>query len=148
MDRTDLCGIGAMMELDQARAFLRENHRAVLATHHADGRLQLSPVTCGVDVVGRVVISTRETAAKTKNLTRDPRAVICVMTDAFFGPWIQLEGEAEIVRQPEAMDLLIDYYRDITGEHPNWDDYRAAMKREQRVLIRINIDRAGPDKHG
>lgn len=136
------------MDVERARDFIRSNHRAVLATHHRNGRLQLSPVTVGVDDAGRVTVSTRETAAKTRNLQRDPRAVVCVMNDAFFGKWVQVEGIAEVVRLPEAMELLVDYYRRISGEHPDWDDYRAAMERDRRVLVRIAIDRAGPDVHG
>jgi PPOX class probable F420-dependent enzyme len=94
------------------------------------------------------MVSTRETAAKTRNLSRDPRAMFCVINDAFFGDWIQIEGTAEIVHLPDAMDLLVDYYRRANGEHPDWDDYRTAMQREQRVMIRVSITRAGPDRHG
>jgi PPOX class probable F420-dependent enzyme len=136
------------MDLAQARDFLRRNHRAVMATHHPSGRLQLSPVTVGVDDAGRAVVSTRETARKTRNLARDPRVTLCVMNDGFFGEWVQVEGEAEIVHLPEAMELLVDYYRRISGEHPDWDDYRAAMERDHRVLVRISLTRAGPDVHG
>src|SRR5512142_2174574 len=129
------------MDIAQARAFVRENHRAVLATRHADGRTQLSPVTVGVDDEGNVVVSTRETATKTRNLARDPHAVLCVMNDGFFGSWIQIEGTAEIVHLPEAMQPLVDYYRSVQGEHPDWDDYRAAMVRDRRVIVRIRVDR-------
>ncbi|MBB2913384.1 PPOX class probable F420-dependent enzyme [Streptosporangium becharense] len=136
------------MDLDQARAFLRDNHRAVMLTRHADGRPQLSPVTVGVDASGKAVVSTRETAVKVRNLRRDPKVTLCVTTDAFFGPWVQIEGVAEVVSLPEAMEPLVDYYRDISGEHPDWDDYRAAMERDRRVIVRIEITRAGPDVHG
>lgn len=136
------------MEISRAVAFLRDNHRAVLATVRADGRPQLSPITCAVDEDGRVMISTRETAVKAKNLARDPRANICVFTDRFFGEWIQVEGVVEIVHLPEAMDLLVDYYRRVSGEHPDWADYRAAMERDRRVLVRMTIARAGPDVTG
>lgn len=136
------------MDVERARDFVRKNHRAVMATRHPDGRLQMSPVTVGVDDGGRVVVSTRETAAKVRNVLRDPRVVFCVMTDAFFGEWVQIEGTAEVVRLPEAMEPLIDYYRKISGEHPDWDDYRAAMERERRVVVRVAVDRAGPDVHG
>jgi PPOX class probable F420-dependent enzyme len=136
------------MDLDQARDFLRQHHRAVMATYHADGRVQLSPVTIGVDGAGRAVVSTRETAVKTRNLLRDPRTVLCVMTDRFFGDWVHIEGRAEVVHLPEAMDALVDYYRRISGEHPDWDDYRAAMVRDKRVMVQITITRAGPDRHG
>jgi len=136
------------MNLEDAREFMRANHRAVLATNRSDGRPQLSPVTVGVDGDGRVLVSTRETALKTRNLARDPRASLCVMTDAFFGSWIQAEGTAEIIRLPVAMDLLVDYYRRISGEHPDWDDYRAAMRRDRRVIVAITLTRAGPDRSG
>jgi PPOX class probable F420-dependent enzyme len=132
----------------RVREFLRVHHHAVLATTRGDGRPQLSPVTAGLDAEGRVLISTRETAVKTKNLTRDPRASLCLLNDGFFGEWVQAEGTAEIVHLPEAMDLLVHYYRTIAGEHPDWDDYRAAMARERRVMVRITITRAGPDTSG
>jgi PPOX class probable F420-dependent enzyme len=136
------------MQPDQAREFLRANHRAVLATARADGRPQMSPVTCGLDEAGRVIISTRETAVKVRNLRRSPLASLCVFTDAFFGPWVQVEGKAEIISLPEAMEFLVGYYRLISGEHPDWADYRAAMLRDRRCLIRIDITRAGPDISG
>ncbi len=136
------------MDLDEARAYLRDHHRAVLATVRADGAPQMSPVTVGVDADGRAVISTRETAMKTRNLRRDPRAWLCVFSDQWYGPWIQVEGDVEIVELPSAMEGLVSYYRDISGEHPDWDDYRAAMERERRVLLRIALTRAGPDRSG
>jgi PPOX class probable F420-dependent enzyme len=136
------------MDLERAREFMRVHHRAVLATTRSDGLPQLSPVTVGVDDDGRVLISTRETAVKTKNLARDPRASLCVMNDRFFGEWIQAEGTAEIVHLPEAMDLLVDYYRRISGEHPDWDDYRQAMVRDKRVIVAVTLTRAGPDRSG
>jgi len=136
------------MQLERAREFIRVNHRAVLATNRSDGRPQLSPVTVGVGADGRVLISTRETAMKTKNLERDPRASLCVMNDGFFGDWVQAEGTAEIIRLPEAMDLLVDYYRRIAGEHPDWDDYRTAMRRDRRVIAAITLAKAGPDRSG
>ncbi|HEY3906651.1 MAG TPA: PPOX class F420-dependent oxidoreductase [Streptosporangiaceae bacterium] len=136
------------MDLERAREFMRANHQAVLATARSDGQPQLSPVTVGVDDAGRVLISTRETAIKTKNLARDPHASLCVINDGFYGEWIQAEGTAEIVHLPEAMDLLVDYYRRVSGEHPDWDDYRAAMTRDKRVIVAITLTRAGPDRSG
>ena len=136
------------MDLDAAREFLRVHHRTVLATSRADGRPQLSPVTATVDDDGRVLISTRETAVKTRNLRRDPRASLCVMNDGFYGEWIQAEGTAEIVSLPDAMEILVSYYRSVAGEHPDWDDYRAAMERDRRVIARITLTRAGPDISG
>ena len=136
------------MDLDQARAFLREHHHSVLLTRRADGGPQLSPVVHGVDTEGRVLISSRDPAYKVRNLRRDPRAALCAIPDGFFGQWIQVDGTAEIVSLPEAMDLLIYSYRQIAGEHPDWDDYRAAMERERRVVVRITVERAGPDRSG
>jgi len=136
------------MDTGRAAEFLRAHHRAVLATSRSDGMPQLSPVTCAVDDEGRVLISTRETAIKTKNLRHRPRASVCVFTDTFFGEWVQVEGNAEVISLPDAMDLLVEYYRRVSGEHPDWDDYRAAMIRDRRVIVRITITRAGPDVSG
>jgi PPOX class probable F420-dependent enzyme len=108
----------------------------------------MSPVTVGVDAEGRALVSSREAAYKTRNLRRDARASLCVFTDGFYGPWVHIDGTAEVVSLPAAMELLVDYYRRIAGEHPDWNDYRQAMEREQRVLIRITIDSAGPDRKG
>ncbi len=127
---------------------MRAHHLAVLATFRRDGRPQLSPVTAGVDDEGRVEISTRETSMKVKNLRRDPRLSLCLLNRGFFGEWGQVEGTAEIVERPAALALLVDYYRRISGEHPDWDDYRAAMVREQRVLVRFEIERSGPTVAG
>ncbi|HTP15800.1 MAG TPA: PPOX class F420-dependent oxidoreductase [Streptosporangiaceae bacterium] len=136
------------MDINRAVAFLRVHHRAVLATMRADGAPQFSPVTATADDAGLVLISTRETAFKARNLARNPRASLCVMNDGFFGEWIQVDGTAEIIQLPAALDLLVDYYRRIAGEHPDWDDYRSAMRRERRVMVRVTITRAGPDQSG
>jgi PPOX class probable F420-dependent enzyme len=132
-------------DLQQARRFLAEHHQAVLITRKSDGAPQSSPVTAGIDQEGRAVISSRSMLAKVNNLRRDPRATLCVVTEAWFGPWVQVDGRAEIVVLPEALDLLVDVYRAIRGEHPDWAEYREAMVREERVVIRIAIERAaGP----
>jgi PPOX class probable F420-dependent enzyme len=136
------------VDLDEARSYLRTHHHAVLATMRRDGTPQMSPVACAVDAAGDVVVSSRETAVKTKNVRRDPRAWLCVFPDSFFGGFVQVEGAVTVVSLPEAMDGLVDYYRAVGGEHPDWDDYRAAMEKEQRVLIRLNLTRAGPDVAG
>ena len=132
------------MSPDEARKFVASNHRAVLVTRRSGGGLQTSPVLVGVDDEGKVVISTREAAYKTRNLRRDPTAVLCVLSDDYYGRWIQIDGTAQIVSLPEAMDGLVDYYRRISGEHPDWDDYRRAMQDQRRVLIWVSIDTAGP----
>ena len=136
------------MDVGTAREFLREHHRAVLVTFRADGRPQTSPVSVAVDDDGFAVVSTRETAMKVHNLRRDARASLCVISDEFYGPWVQVDGVVEIVPLPDAMDGLVDYYRRISGEHPDWDDYRAAMVRDRRVLLRITFERAGPSRSG
>jgi PPOX class probable F420-dependent enzyme len=137
------------MDLDRARDFVRHHHRAVLATRGGNGgSIQQSPVLVGVDAAGRLTVSSRETAFKTANLRSDPWAQLCVIPDSFFGEWVYVEGRAEVVPLPEAMEGLVDYYRGISGEHGDWDDYRAAMERDRRVLIRITPVRAGPDRKG
>jgi PPOX class probable F420-dependent enzyme len=136
------------MDLDQARAVVAQQHRAVLATMRMDGTPQMSPVVVAPDGAGKLAISTRQTAYKLRNIRRDPRVWLCVIPDAFFGNWVQIEGVAEILELPEAMEPLVEYYRTVSGEHPDWDDYRAAMQRDQRVLVRIEPTRAGPDRSG
>jgi PPOX class probable F420-dependent enzyme len=136
------------VDIPEAVDFVRKNSHAVLSTLRRDGTPQLSPVTVGADDDGRVLISTRQTAIKTKNLIRDPRAWLVVFGDRFYGPWVQLSGPVEIVALPEALPLLVDYYRALSGEHPDWDDYRAAMIRDQRCLVRITPTAAGPNVAG
>ena len=136
------------MEIEAALDFIRNNHRAVLATTRGDGSPQLTPVTVSVDADNKVVVSSRETAAKVRNLRRDPRAWMTVMNDGFFGAFVQIEGPVTIVALPEAMEGLVEYYRSVSGEHPDWDEYRAAMERDQRVLIKIDVTRAGPKYSG
>jgi len=110
--------------------------------------VQQSPVLVNADAEGRAVISSRETAYKVRNLRRDPWAQVCAFTDGFFGQWLFVEGSADVLSLPEAMDPLIDYYKRFPDENPDWDDYRARMERERRVLIRIEVERAGPDRQG
>ncbi len=136
------------MEISEALDFVRKNSHAVLSTLRRDGSPQLSPVTVGVDDEGHVVISSRQTAIKTKNLIRDPSAWLVVFGDRFYGPWVQISGPAEIVSLPDALPLLVDYYRSLSGEHPDWDDYRAAMVRDQRCVIRITSAAVGPNISG
>jgi len=136
------------VDIGRATSFLSTHPRAILATTRSDGRPQLSPIVAAVDDHGRVLISTRETAVKAGNLARDPRASLCVINDGFFGEWIQAEGTAELIHLPDALPVLEDYYRRISGEHPDWDEYRDAMRRDKRLIIRIAIDRAGPDVSG
>jgi PPOX class probable F420-dependent enzyme len=136
------------MQLEDALEYVSRNHRAVLITRKSDGGLQSSPITVGIDGDGYLVISSRETAYKVRNLRRDPRATLCVFSDNFFGEWIQVDGTADLIPLPEAMERLVDYYRRISGEHPDWDDYRKAMESDRRLIIRIAIDKVGPTRAG
>ncbi|CCH31579.1 PPOX class F420-dependent oxidoreductase [Actinosynnema sp. NPDC047251] len=124
--------------------FLRPRHRALLVTTRRDGRPQVSPVTCGVDAAGRIVVASYPARAKARNARRDERVVLCVLSDDWDGPHVQVDGRAEVLGLPEAVEPLVDYYRAVAGEHPDWDDYRAAMQRQGKVLIRVEIDRWGP----
>ena len=135
------------MEIKEALDFLGANHKSVLITFKQDGAIQPSPVNHGVDGSGRVVISSREPAFKVRNLRRNPRATLCAFTDNFYGPWVSIDGTVEIVSLPDAMEPLVDLYRQIQGEHPDWDDYRAAMVRDKRLIIAITPTSAGPDQH-
>lgn len=136
------------MDLERARDFIRANHRAVLATRRAGGSIQQSPVLVTLDEAGRAVISSREPAYKTRNIRADPWAQLCVFTDKFFGRWVYVEGHADVLSLPGAMESLVDYYRSISGEHPDWDDYRRTMEQERRVLLRVELRTAGPDWKG
>ncbi|MGY5883360.1 PPOX class F420-dependent oxidoreductase [Modestobacter lacusdianchii] len=132
------------VDRDQLIEFLRPRHKALLQTRRGDGSPQLSPVTCGVDEQGRIVVSTYPQRAKAVNARRDPRVSLCVLSDDFDGPWVQVDGQAEVLDLPEALDPLVDYFRSISGEHPDWDEYRAAMQRQGKSLLRVTIERWGP----
>ena len=136
------------MDLDEARAYVRENSHAVLSTVRRDGSPQMSPVAVAVDEQGHVVVSSRETAYKTKNLRRDPRAWLCVFPDRFYGRWLALEGTVEVLSLPDALEPLVSYYRAVAGEHDDWQEYRRAMVAEQRCLLVLTLVRAGPDRAG
>jgi PPOX class probable F420-dependent enzyme len=124
--------------------FIRPRHHAILVTTRADGTPQLSPVTCGLDAEDRVVISTYPSRAKATNARRDPRASVVVLSDDWDGPWVQIDGTAEVLDLPDALEPLVEYFRVISGEHPDWDEYREAMTRQGKCLIRVTIDRWGP----
>jgi PPOX class probable F420-dependent enzyme len=136
------------VDLDRARDFMRRHHRGVLATRRPDGGIQQSPVLVNIDGGGRAIISTRETAYKTRNLRRDPWAQLCVFTDRFFGDWLFAEGRAEVVSLPEAMEPLVDYSKRFPNPADDWDAYRQRMVGERRVLVRIALERAGPERKG
>ncbi|MFC4001402.1 PPOX class F420-dependent oxidoreductase [Prauserella oleivorans] len=124
--------------------FLRPRHRGVLVTTRADGRPQLSPVTCGVDSSGRIVVSTYPSRAKTRNARRNPRVSMCVLSDDWNDAWVQVDGHAEVLDMPEALDGLVEYFRCISGEHPDWAEYREAMAKQNKSLIRVTIEDWGP----
>jgi PPOX class probable F420-dependent enzyme len=124
--------------------FLRPRHRAVLVTRRSAGGVQLSPLTCGVDGDGRIVVSTYPQRAKVANVRRDPAVSLCVLSEDWNGPCVQVDGEAEVLDLPEALEPLVEYYRSISGEHPDWDEYRAAMTRQGKSLLRITVTGWGP----
>ncbi|HET6855822.1 MAG TPA: PPOX class F420-dependent oxidoreductase [Streptomyces sp.] len=132
------------VELDRLLEFVRPRHRAILLTARADGSPQGSPLTCGVDDAGRVVVSTYPERAKTRNAKRDPRASVIVLSDDWNGPWVQIDGTAEVIDAPDSVEPLVEYFRNISGEHPDWDEYRAAMLKQSKSIIRITPERWGP----
>ncbi|MDF2966357.1 MAG: pyridoxamine 5-phosphate oxidase [Nocardioidaceae bacterium] len=132
------------VDREQMLAFVRPRHHFVLMTYRRDGTVQSSPVTGGVDPEGRLVVSSYPDRAKTANIRRSGRAGVLVLSDDFDGPWLQVDGEAEVLDMPDALDGLVDYFRSISGEHPDWDDYRLAMQRQDKVLLRVAPLRWGP----
>lgn len=136
------------LDRDALLEFVRPRHRAVLLTRRRDGSPQGSPLTCGVDDAGRLVMSTYPERAKTRNARRDSRVSVLVLSDDWDGPWVQIDGTAEILDVPEAVEPLVAYYRTIAGEHPDWDEYRAAMLRQGKSLIRVTPLRWGPAATG
>ena len=137
------------VEFERAREFLTKNHWGILATRRENGHLQMSPVTVGLDSEGRAVISSRETAYKVKNLRRDPRAALCAITTTFHGEgWVQINGTAEVISLPYALDTLVYLQRQAYGEHKNWAEFHERMVREKRVVIRIDIESVGPKVRG
>ncbi|WP_211659073.1 PPOX class F420-dependent oxidoreductase [Phytoactinopolyspora halophila] len=132
------------VDLDGLLEFVRPRHHAVLMTFRADGWPQASPVTCGVDDDGRIVVSTYPDRAKAGNVRKTPRASVVVLSDEFGDAWVQLDGQAEVLDMPDALEPLVEYYRNIAGEHPDWDEYREAMRRQGKSLIRVTPQRWGP----
>jgi PPOX class probable F420-dependent enzyme len=132
------------VDLEGLLEFVRPRHHAVLLTTRADGTPQGSPVTCGVDDTGRIVVSTYPDRAKAVNVRRKPRASVVVLSDDFGGAWVQVDGPAEVLDMPEALEPLVEYFRNISGEHPDWEEYREAMRRQDKSLIRITPQRWGP----
>jgi PPOX class probable F420-dependent enzyme len=136
--RADTVGREELLE------FIRPRHRVTLVTRRRDGGLQMSPVTAGVDGEGRVVVSTYPQRAKAVNARRDPRVSMVVHSDEWDGPYVQVDGTAEVLDMPDAVEPLVDYFRCISGEHPDWDEYREAMRKQGKSLIRVSVERWGP----
>jgi PPOX class probable F420-dependent enzyme len=132
------------VDLDGLLDFVRPRHHLIVITRRADGSPQASPVSGGVDAAGRIVVSTYPERAKTHNARRDPRCSVLVLSDDFGGAWVQIDGDAEVLDLPAALEPLVDYYRAIAGEHPDWDEYRAAMAKQGKALLRITPTRWGP----
>ncbi|MFE4826209.1 PPOX class F420-dependent oxidoreductase [Streptomyces sp. NPDC056672] len=132
------------VDRDELLEFVRPRHRAILLTTRSDGRPQGSPLTCGVDDSGRIVVSTYPERAKTRNAKRDERVSLIVLSDEWDGPWVQIDGTAEVIDSPESVEPLVEYYRNIAGEHPDWDEYRGAMVKQGKSIIRVTPDRWGP----
>ncbi|WP_066902023.1 PPOX class F420-dependent oxidoreductase [Mycolicibacterium houstonense] len=130
--------------LDELLEFVRPRHHMVLTTFRADGSLQSSPVTGGVDGQGRIVIASYPQRAKAVNLRRTPRASVTVLSDEFNGAYVQVDGDAEVIGLPDAVEPLVDYFRAVAGEHPDWDEYRQAMVDQGKCLIRVTPTRWGP----
>jgi PPOX class probable F420-dependent enzyme len=97
-----------------------------------------------VDGEGRIVVATYPQRAKVANARRAPAVSLCVLSDEWDGPWVQIDGTAEVLDLPEALEPLVDYYRSISGEHPDWNDYRQAMTRQGKSLLRVAITEWGP----
>ncbi|WP_026204778.1 PPOX class F420-dependent oxidoreductase [Actinomycetospora chiangmaiensis] len=129
---------------DQLVDFLRTRHHAVIVTKRSDGGDQTSPVTVGIDEQGRLLVSTYPERAKVKNIRKDPRVAMCMLSEDFEGPWVHVEGTAEVLDMPDALDPLVEYFRSISGEHPDWDEYKDAMAKEDKTLIRLTVERWGP----
>jgi PPOX class probable F420-dependent enzyme len=136
--RADVVGLAELLY------FIRPRHRMVLTTFRRDGSPQSSPVTGGVDADGRIVVASYPQRAKTANIRRRPEASVVVMSDDFGDSYVQVDGAAEVVDLPEALDPLVEYYRSIAGEHPDWDDYRRAMVDQGKCLLRVTPQRWGP----
>ncbi|MFD7566303.1 PPOX class F420-dependent oxidoreductase [Streptomyces tendae] len=132
------------VSLEELLDFVRPRHRAILLTRRSDGSPQGSPLTCGVDDAGRIVVSTYPERAKTRNARRDPRVSIIVLSDEWNGPWVQIDGTAEVLDAPDSVEPLVEYFRNISGEHPDWDEYRQAMVKQGKSIIRIAPEKWGP----
>ena len=135
--------VNTVVTRDELLDFISSRHNAIVITTRADGTPQASPVTCGVDD-GKIVVATYPERAKTRNARRNPQVSVLVLSDDFGGPWVQVDGTAEVLDGPEAVEPLVGYFRSISGEHPDWEEYRQAMVRQGKALLRITPERWGP----
>ena len=136
------------VDREQLLEFVRPRHQGVLLTSRRDGWPQSSLVTMGVGDDGTILVSTYPERAKVHNLRRDPRASMVVMSDTFNGEWAQVDGTAVVIDTPDSVDGLVEYFRVISGEHPDWNEYREAMVRQGKSLIRLTIERWSPIAKG
>jgi PPOX class probable F420-dependent enzyme len=132
------------VDLEGLLEFVRPRHHLVLITRRRDGSPQVSPVTGGVDDSGRIVISTYPERAKTANARRDPEVSVLVLSDDFGDAWVQVDGTCEVIDAPDSVEALVEYFRNISGEHPDWDEYRRAMVEQGKSILRITPTRWGP----
>jgi PPOX class probable F420-dependent enzyme len=137
-----------VVERKELETFIRPRHQGVLLTTRQDGRPQASLVTMGLDTDGRIVVSSYPERAKVHNIRSSPHTSMVVMSDDFGGEWVQVDGTAEIVDLPDAVEPLVEYFRVISGEHPDWDEYREAMVAQSKCLVRLTLERWGPIAKG
>lgn len=137
------------MEIAEAKKFLRDNHHGVLVARKRDGSLQMTLVSPVIDAEGKVIITARDTTYKVKNIKRDPRVSLLVYGDQFHGSnYIQIDGKAEVLPLPQAMDIVLDWHRQIRGEPKSWEEIREKTLSEGRIAIKVTIEKVGPQNRG
>ena len=137
------------MEISDAQKFLVDNHHGVLVARKKDGSLQITLVSPVIDAAGKIVITARDSTYKVKNIKRDPRISLLVYGDKFNGSnYVQIDGKAEVIEHPQAMDIVLDWHRQIRGVPDNWDDIRKKTLSEGRIAIRVTIEKVGPQTRG
>ena len=133
------------MEISYAKGFLKNNHHGCLVTRKKDGSLQMTLVSPVLGADGNVIITARDTTYKVKNIKRNPQVSLLVYGDTFHGSnYIQIDGKAEVIPHPAAMDIVLDWHRKIRGEPASWDEIRQKTLAEGRIVIRVNIEKVGP----
>lgn len=133
------------MEIADAQEFLKQNHRGVLVARKKDGSLQMALVSPTIDADGKVIITSRDSTYKVKNIRRNPQISLLVFGEQFNGSkYIQIEGKAEIIEHPRAMDIVLDWHRQIRGEPADWEEVRKKTLAEGRIAMRVTIEKVGP----